>query len=233
MADTVRYELRDDVAIVTLDDGKANALSRAVIAAVDAALDRAEGEAKAVVLAGRPGRFSGGFDLGVMGGGGGRQAVIDLVSAGGELALRLYEFPRPTVAACTGHAIAMGAFLVLACDLRVGADGDFKIGLNEVANGMTVPIFGVELARERLSKRHLTRAVATSEIYAPAAAVDAGFFDTITAPERVVDEAHTTAKRLTALVPGAFARTRARLRQATISHVRSTLAADMLELTGG
>jgi len=230
MADTVRYELRDDVAIVTLDDGKVNALSRAVIAAVDAVLDRAEDEAKALVLAGRPGRFSGGFDLGVMGGGGGRQAVIDLVGAGGELAMRLYEFPRPTVAACTGHAIAMGAFLVLACDLRVGADGDFKIGLNEVANGMTVPIFGIELARERLSKRHLTRAVATSEIYAPAAAVDAGFFDTITAPARVVDEAYATAQRLTALVPGAFARTRTRLRDATIRHVRSTLAADMREL---
>ena len=159
MAETtlIQYELRDGVAIISLDDGKANVFSPAMSAALAGALDRAEQEAKAVVFAGRPGRFSGGFDLSIMKEGG-PKAAAEMVKAGGDLLLRIYGFPRPTLVAVTGHALAMGAMFILACDRRVGAAGNFKIGLNESKIGMSLPVFATELCRERIDPRHLTDA---------------------------------------------------------------------------
>lgn len=229
--EAVRYELEKTVAVVRLDDGKANALSPELIAAIQRALDRTEREAHALLLVGRPRRFSGGFDLTVMRQG--AETVRSLVTAGAELALRLYGFPRPVVAACTGHAIAMGALLLLCADARLGTEGDFKIGLNEVANGMTLPVFGVELARDRLSKRHLARATLTSEMYAPAAAVDAGFLDRVTGADVLFSESFAEAERLGALDSAAFARTKRRLRTATIALMRDTLASDMRNFAAG
>ena len=130
VAGTVRYELRDTVAVITMDDGKANALSPAVIEMLHACLDRAEREAAAVLLTGRDRRVSGGFDLKVMTSS--LENMRTLVTAGAELLLRLYLFPRPVVVACNGHALAMGALLLLVADARIGAAGDFKIGLNEI-----------------------------------------------------------------------------------------------------
>jgi enoyl-CoA hydratase len=229
--DAVHYEQDDAVAIIRLDDGKANALSPDVIAAIQAALDRAEAEARAVLLVGRPGRFSGGFDLSVMREGSG--ATIALVTSGGELALRLYGFPRPVVVACTGHAVAMGAIILLSADIRLGAEGSFKICLNEVAIGLTLPVFGVELARDRLSKRHLTRATETAEVYGPSGALDAGFLDRVTNPEAIFAEALGEAQRLSGLDTGAFAGTKRRLRDATIARIRETLKADVERMVSG
>lgn len=225
MTETVGYELRGSVAVVRIDDGKANALSPGVIAAIDQALDRAEKEAKALLLLGRPGRFSAGFDLSVMRGG--ADAAASLVRFGAELAVRLYEFPCPVVIGCTGHALAMGAILLLAADARIGARGDYKIGLNEVAIGMTLPVFGVEFARERLSKRHLQRAAAQAEIYTPEAAVDAGFLDRVTDLDSVPDDALATAERLAALHQPAHRATKLRLRGVAIARIRASLDEDV------
>jgi enoyl-CoA hydratase len=226
----VHYEVAGGVAAIRLDDGKANALGPATIAAIHGALDRAERDARAVVLAGRPGRFSAGFDLKVMRQG--RAELIALVTAGAELGLRLYEFPRPVVVACTGHAMAMGAILLLCADTRIGTDGDFKIGLNEVAIGLTLPAFGVELARDRLSKRHLTRATVTAELYAPTGAVAAGFLDRLAPTEVLLAEARAEADRLGALERAAFAGTKRRLRHATIARIRAGLQEDIQGMTG-
>jgi len=230
-SDAVQYELADGVAIVRLDDGKANAISPDIVSKIHTALDRAEKEARSVLLAGREGRFSAGFDLSVMRGG--PDQVVALVSAGGELALRIYGFPRPVVAACTGHALAMGAILLLSADARIGAEGSFKIGLNEVAIGLALPLFGVELARERLSKRHLTRAVETAELYTPADAVDAGFLDRVTSADALIDEARGEAQRLGELSAKAFAGTKKRLRQATIDRIGKVLKQDVENMVRG
>src|SRR5690606_38722158 len=139
MSHSVQYELSDDVAVNTFDAGKANALGHAAIDASNAALDRAEIDDNAVVIATRPGRFSAGFDLSVMQGG--IDDVRALVRAGAHLCLRISTLPRPVVLACTGHALAAGAILLMSADVRVGAAGEFKIGLNEVAIGMPVPHF--------------------------------------------------------------------------------------------
>lgn len=229
MAKSPSYELRDGVAVITLDDGKANALSPQVIDGIDACLSRAEEEASAVLLAGRPGRFSAGFDLSVMTAG--IEPMRSLVIAGAELLLRLYGFPRPVVSACTGHALAMGALLLLASDRRVGARGAFKIGLNEVQIQMPLPAFGVEMARDRLSKRHFTQATTQARIYDPETAVDAGYLDATEPPETLLTVAEGIARELGGLPRAAFAETKRRERQATSERIRATLEGDIAALT--
>jgi len=227
----VSYELTGVVAVVRIDDGKANALTPELIGEVNAALDRAEREAHAVVVTGRPGRFSAGFDLAIMRQGG--DATLGLTASGGELACRLFGFPRPVVLACTGHAIAMGAVLLCSGDVRLGADGDFKIGLNETANGMTLPVFALELARERLAPEHLTRATLMAEIYDPKGAVAAGFLDSVVAPDAIETAALATAARLAKIPSAAFAGSKLRLRGAVIDFVRRTLPEDMRRFARG
>jgi enoyl-CoA hydratase len=226
----IGYQLEGTVAALHFDDGKANALSQVAIDGLNAALDRAEKEAGAVILAGRPGRFSAGFDLSSMKAG--PDAVRSLVSAGAELLLRLYEAPLPIVAACSGHALAMGAVLLLGSDLRIGAAGDFKIGLNEVSIHMTLPVFAVEIARDRLSRRHFQRAVIQAEIYGPDGAVDAGYLDRVVPAERLAEEARAEAERLAGLPRRAFSETKQRVRGASVERICRSLVEEM-ESWGG
>lgn len=229
MSDTtsaVSYELDGDVAVVRIDDGKANALSNAVIDDLFAALERAEREAKAVVLLGRPGRFCAGFDLSVMNAG--PEAVQALVGRGAELCLRLFMFPRPVVIGCTGHALAAGAIMLMSADVRLGAAGDFKLGLNEVAIGMPLPRFLTELARERLSRRWLTAATALATIFGPEGARDAGYLDEVVAADALEATARERAATLAAtLNQRAFAASRAPLRGAVEAAIRADLAEDL------
>jgi len=229
MSDAVTYELEGSVAVLRVDDGKANAFSFTLIDALHAALDRAEKEAKALVWLGREGRFSGGFDLGVMRSGD-LGAVAKLVSAGGRLATRLYEAPLPIVIGCTGHALAMGAVALLAADLRVGPLGDFKIGLNEVAIGLTLPPFATALAQDRLSPRHLQRAVVLAEIYNGPGAVEAGFLDLVAPVDRVAEVAIEAAARLAELHLGALHATKRRMRKATLAVLHKSLDEDLSDI---
>ena len=231
MSDTVSLESTEGATLIRIDDGKANALSPEVFSALNSCLDAAEQSGDAIVLAGRPGRFSAGFDLGVMRSG--ASAGRALVSEGARFALRLARFPAPVVIACTGHALAMGSVLLLAADKRIGALGDFKIGFNEVAIGMTTPLFLVEFARDRLSKRHLLRATVEAEIYTPENAVDAGFLDQVREPDDVVPEACAEAARLGKLSRQAFVGTRSRLRGAGLDQIEATIEADMAAMFGG
>ncbi len=225
MSDPVQYELSGDVAILRLDDGKVNALDPSIIGALRDGLTRAEKEAAAVLLTGRPGRFSAGFNLGVLRTG--ADAARGLVTAGAELAVHIARHPTPVVIACNGHALAMGAVLLLAADLRIGATGDFKIGFNEVAIGMATPVFLVEFARERLSKRHLLRATVQAEIYAPESAVDAGFLDRVVAPDDLFAIALEESQRLAQLPRVPFARTRGLAIGTVLERIEATLADDM------
>ena len=192
MTGLVRYELEQGAARIHLDDGRVNVMTLAMLRELDAALDRAEQEARLVVLrSARPGVFSAGFDLGVLGGQD-PEASLALLRAGAELALRLSVFPLPTVGVLEGHAFPMGAFLLLACDLRIGARGPHRIGLNEVAIGIVPPAFALELARGRLHPAWLHRTVVLGEMHEPDAAREAGFLDRVVdapALEETVNEA--------------------------------------------
>ena len=226
MSDIVHYSLEDAVARIALDDGRANAVSPTLIEDLTRAIERAEKEAGAIALIGRPGRFSAGFDLGVLGQG--PDAATALVGDGARLLARMMESRLPIVAGCTGHALAMGALLLLGSDLRIGARGDFKIGLNEVAIRMVLPEFAVHLAAHRLSRRHLLRATTQAEIYDPAGACDAGFLDEAVEPEALEAATVAAAARLAELPRGAFAGTKARLHSATAAAVRETADAALV-----
>jgi len=218
----IDYEAHDDVAQLRWDDGKANALSMETLAELNDAIDRAEKEAaKALLLIGRQGVFCAGFDLAALGVGG--DGTRTLVRGGAELLIRLYGLSIPVAIACTGHSLGLGALLLLAADLRFGAPGPHKIGLNEVAISLPLPTFGVELATARLSRRHLTRSTQLAEIYDPEGAVDAGFLDRVCAEGVLHDQIAAETTRLAGLGGKAFAITKQRLREATIERIRASL----------
>lgn len=224
MSGPLNIAIENEIAILTMDDGRANALGHAMIDALNAALDEAEGKAKAVLIAGREKRFCAGFDLDVMGSG--PENVRKLVTAGADLLMRLYEYRLPVIMACTGHALAAGGLLLLAGDTRIGTEGDFRIGLPEVAIGMTMPVFGIELARDRLARNRFTEAVTQARIYGPADAVAVGYLDEAVSAAALMETAKARAAALAALQQPAFANTKRKERKATIELIRSTLKAD-------
>jgi enoyl-CoA hydratase len=224
----VHYELKGTIAHVTMDDGKANALSREMMDAVEQALDRAQKEAAAVVLAGRPGRFCAGFDLRQMMAGPDQARAI--VTRGADFLLGLYALPLPLVIACTGHALAGGALVVLTGDVRVCAAGAFRVGLNEVSIGMPLPILAMELARDRLKTEHLAAATLFATISEPEAARAMGFFDEVVEDARLQEAAAAHAQKLANLPRDPYARTKLALRERTIRYIRETLADDMARL---
>ena len=229
----VTTERRDGVLIVHLDDGKANALSFDMIAAINGALDEAEGddEIRAVVLHGRPGKFSAGFDLGVMSGDD-MSAIITLVADGGALVHRLYGSSVPVVAASTGHALAAGALVLLGCDVRVAGDVEAKVGLNEVAIRMVLPNWALTIATDRLSRRHLQRALVNARITTPCHAVDVGFLDEVVPEGDELDRALVVATELAAtLDPSAYERTVRAVRGAVLDLMAEQIASDRSDCT--
>jgi enoyl-CoA hydratase len=230
MAPLVTYETQDSIATITMDDGKMNALSPAMFAALGGAFDRAAKERAPVILTGRDGVFSAGFDMRVLTAGG--RDASDMVRTGFELAERMLSFPTPIVVACTGHALAMGAFLVLSGDYRVGAHGAHKIGANEVAIGITMPFFGVEICRQRLAPAHFHRAVVNAEIYTPEDAVAAGFLDRVVPAAELRDVAKSTAARLAKLDPSAHAATKLRARDQALKAIRAAIETDAASFAG-
>jgi enoyl-CoA hydratase len=226
-----RLTYREDgaVATIALDDGRANALSPAMQADIDEALGRAEAAGLAVLVTGREGRFSGGFDLGVMAGGG--QAAADMVVGGFTLARRLLAFPRPVVVACTGHAIAMGAFLLAAADARIGiAGGGHRVQANEVAIGMTLPRSAIAVCRARLTPAALTRALDLATPFDHEEAVAAGFLDQVVPAADLATRAREEAERLAGLDAAAYVGTKALTRAPLLAALDEAIAADRADL---
>jgi enoyl-CoA hydratase len=225
----VTYALEDGVAVLRLDDGKVNVISHRVVDLLHRFLDNAEGEARAVAIVGRPGKLSAGFDLAEMTAG--IERTRALVGAGGKLLMRVFGHPQPVVVAVTGHALAAGALLTLACDTRIGADGPAKIGLNETAIGMGLPRYATELAQARLSPAHLTRGAIQAEIYDPAGAVEAGYLDRVVPADECEAIAIAEARRLGDYRTGAHSHTKLALRGALIDRVLAGIDADMAGLS--
>jgi enoyl-CoA hydratase len=215
MSALTTYTLDDGVATITMDDGKVNALSAAMLGSVAEQLDRAEADGAVVVLTGREQTLSAGFDLRTEG-----EDWPPMLVAGARLAERLLGFPRPTVVACPGNAIAMGAFLLLSSDVRVGAGGPFRIGLNEVAIGLTLPWFAIEIARHRLTRPYFDRCAVTGTFLEPAEAQTAGFLDRVVASEDVHATAQAIARELQGVDAEAHAATKRRVRADAIDGVR-------------
>ena len=217
------------VAVITHDDGKANAYAPEVLDQLAAALDAAEADARAVLLTGRAGVLSAGFDLRTMTAG--EDQMRALVAAGARFLARLFTFPMPVVVASPGHALAAGALVLLTSDLRIGADVPAaRIGLNEVAIGMALPRFGVEMARYRMPPSHFD-GVVLGRTWGPADAVGAGFLDRVVPAGDLLDEALAEATALAELRSGAVAQTKRTARGPLVDDILSDLEDDLAKLT--
>ncbi len=225
MGTLVTYQLDGSVATATMDDGKVNVLSVAMLAEINAALDQAEADGAVLVLSGRPGLFSAGFDLATLRGGG--SDATTMLRAGFELSERMLTFPRPLVIACTGHAIAMAVFVLLSGDYRIGAAGPYKIQANEVAIGLPMPVTAVEISRQRLTPAAFNRAVVLAEAFAPNEdAVAAGFLDRVVPADELAEAARSTAETLTGLDMDAHAASKLRARDPALRAIRAGIESD-------
>jgi enoyl-CoA hydratase len=220
MTTRTRYELIDGIATITMDDGKVNAVSPDMSAELLAHFDRAEAEeAKVVVLTGRERTLSAGFDLKVEPAG-----WPAMMAAGARLSARMLSFPRPVIVACPGNAIAMGAFLLLSADHRIGAAGDGRIGLNEVAIGLTLPWFAIEIARHRLPRPAFDRCTVTGVLLDPQEARAVGFLDEIVSADQLQEAALTAARQLATIDPAAHAATKLRIRREVLAGLDDGIA---------
>ncbi len=216
------YELSGTIVTLTFDDGKANAVGPEFLDKINAGLDRAQQEqASAVILRGREGMFSGGFDLGEFKKG--PEQGMAMVKRGFELLVRLYSFPLPLVAACTGHGIAMGAFIIMACDMRIGSRGAFKMSLPETAIGMELPPILVELTASRISRQHMTRVALLSQVYNPEEAVVAGFIDEVVDADELGARSMAVAEQLAQLPQAQFAANKLSVRAGTLQAMRDSV----------
>lgn len=227
----VSYAKQGPVATITMDDGKANVMSETMTQALRDAFDRAERDEAVVLLCGREGLFSAGYDLALFQRSAGD--VVRTLRMGGELVERVLGFPRPVVAACSGHAIAQGAFVLLAADVRIGAAGAFKVGLNEVAIGLTIPHYGVETARAQLSPPWFDHATVTGTLYPPDQAMTAGFFHRVVDPGEVMAVARAEAERLSAVNMTAHAGTKLRTRGPALARIRDGIERELGEGAAG
>lgn len=219
----MNYELNNNIATITIDDGKANVVGIDFLDKINACLDRAEQEqVAAVIIKGREGMFSGGFDLAEFKKG--LEQGLAMVGRGFELLVRLYSFPLPLVAACTGHGIAMGAFIIMACDSRVGIRGNFKMSLPETAIGMELPPILVELTASRISRRHMTRVALQSEVYSPEDAVGAGFIDEVVDASELDARTMAIAEQLAKLPQSQYAANKLSVRAHTLKAMKDSIA---------
>lgn len=224
MNELTQYTSAENYVIIKINNGKANAISHEVIDAFNTNLTTAEQEQKPVIITGQPGIFSAGYDLKSMTKS--AESALELVTKGSELSHRLLSFPYPVIIACTGHAIAKGAFLLLSADYRLGTEGDFKIGLNEVMIGMTMHNAGIEIAKARLSSVYLERSVNNAEIYNPKEAVNAGFFDKIVPEEHLLPTAIKIAKMFGQLNKKAHAETKIKVRKEYLNNLKEAIEQD-------
>lgn len=223
--DRTRIEIADGIAWITLDDGKVNAMSIEMMAELNARLDQAAGAKAVTVIEGRAGIFSAGFDLGTFRRG--PDEARRMVRDGALLVERLLTFPEPVLTACTGHAYPMGAFLMLAADVRLGISGPYQIGMNEVAIGLTIPLFAVEIARHRLTPPGFAR-LTTAAMFDPQRAAELGYLDEVVAPDVLTERARAEATRLTTLDRDAFRATKARTTETAARALRGAIERELV-----
>jgi enoyl-CoA hydratase len=227
MTDLVSYVFADGVATLTMDDGKANAMGPGMQAALNAAFDRAEADKAIVVLTGRPGVFSGGFDLSVFKAGDAR-TTFQMLTGGAQLAQRMLAYPHPVIAACSGHAVAMGLFLLQCADVRVGLSSGATFQANEVLIGMTLPHFALETVRHRVATPHV-QLVGTASGYAGDGAVLAGLLDEAVAAESLASAVKAHVERFKKAHPASFTATKQRLNAPVLGAMPAAIEKDIAD----
>jgi|TARA_B100001146_G_C16183933_1_gene435885 enoyl-CoA hydratase len=187
-----------DVSIITLNDGKANVFSPEMSKTISSLLDEVPDDKGSLVITGRPGIFSAGFDLKIISSGD-ASAVSSMIKTGFTLLARVYNFPRPVIAACSGHGVALGAFLLCCADYRIGAKGQFIVQANETRNNMSIPTPILEISKTRISKTHWYRAILNAEAYPIEKAIEPGYLDEVVEAESLMTRAMEVANDLATL----------------------------------
>lgn len=225
--ESVQYSLQEKIATIRIDDGKRNALSPQILREIYRALDQAESDHATVIITGRESVFSAGFDLNVMKRGG--MQAIRMLRAGYALTARILAYPHPVVAACNGHSLAMGVFMMLSADYVIGSRGDFKIAANEVAIGLPMPRAAAAVLRHRLNPGAFQRAVTLAEYFDVESALNVGFFDELVDPEDLMPRTEILAGELQKLSPTAHKVSKRRIRAALIRKIRFNIPLDLFE----
>lgn len=222
MTDFATVSIDNGIAVITLNDGKANAFSFDMMAALNSCMDKAEAEADVIVLTAEGRAMCAGFDLGVMK----KQPdrVADMVSQGGALLSRLFASDKPTIIAAPGHGIAAGGLLMLAADYRIAAEGDGRFGLNESAIGMVLPDYGYELAVFRINNKYLDASFVGAELLDVPTAIKAGFLDEAVPADQLMARAMEKAKAFQELHPKAYAGNKKLVRGAAATKIQTALA---------
>ena len=215
----ITHTSADGAHILAMDDGKVNALNKEKLDALVAALAECAGDQGPVVIRGRKGIFSAGFDL--KGFSAGPEAATAQLQAGKDALLAILRHPAPVVTVCEGHAYPMGAFLMLASDRAIGTEGEFVTGMNESAIGMALPIYPMILGAARLNSTG-RKAVATSQMFSPQEAKDVGYFDVVASPETVEDVLAATLAELKKLNPGAFHANKSAMNKQLIADIEAS-----------
>lgn len=198
----------DEISIITLDDGKANVFSEEMTQAINDCLDKVPTDSGSLIITGRPGMFSAGFDLKVIASGD-VPKIKKMSLSGFKLLSRIFSFPRPVVAACSGHGIALGTFLLCCCDYRIGIKGEFLLGANEMKTNMVIPTPILELIKFRISPSHKYRSILGAEMYQLDKAIGAGLMDQVEEAETLMDAAIEKAKDLATMGNPSYTLTKA------------------------
>ena len=226
MSELVTYTFENNISLITLDDGKANVFSVQMLKELNSALDQAEQAGSVVILAGRENMFSGGFDLSVFKSGD-NEKILEMLSLGAELSHRMLSFPLPIITACTGHAVAMGTFVLLSTDYRIGAKGHSKFAANEVSIGLTVPHFAIEVVKQRIINKHRSKAVGLAHFFDVDEALEAGFLDQAVEADQVLTAATLKAEEILKLDLDAHKASKLRLRGPMLSSLREAINMDI------
>jgi enoyl-CoA hydratase len=223
-------DLDDGILTITFDDGARNAFDPDAFDEILHVFDEAGDDVRAFLVTGRPGALTAGLDVKYMASAG-REGVRDLLLRFGRTWMRVWTEPRPTVLAATGHCLAAGTMLAMACDHAVAAEGEYAWGLTETQIDFELPDFGLALARANMRRDRYEDLLLPGRKVGPAEAVEAGFADELTPEDQVLPRAREVVQALAGLPPRAYAGTKRRLRQDTAEHVLAHLEGDIDALT--
>ena len=197
----------NDISIIKLDDGKANAFSYDMLSQVNELLKKVPRDSGALVITGREGLFSGGFDLKTLATGD-MEKITKMVLLGYRLLLELFSFDRPIVAAVSGHSIALGLFVTCSADYRIAIDGKYVCQANEVRNNMDIPTQIMEIIRARVNKKYFYSAVYHSDAYSVQDSIEVGYIDEVVSEDQFMKRVMEKAKELATLPHPFYANTK-------------------------
>ena len=224
----IHYEMAKEIAQITMDDEKVNAMDFVFFKELGNALDNAESDhAKALIIMGRTGNFSGGLDIKLM------PSLIpaelnSLAETFAQTLLRVFSLPIPTVAVCTGHAIAGGAMLCFSCDLRLVVDGPYRIQMNEVLVGIPLPSWMLLIGKSCIPADWMVETLLHARAHSPTEAVERGLFQEIIKDgEDPMAFAMGKVEKLTALNLTAYRTSKSRFREADIGHALELLKSEL------